>query len=559
MIRNTRRPTLEPLESRTLLATCHVTRLGDFGAGADIGGGHWRGDLRFCITKANVEPGPDVIAFSRTGVINLSGPLPDVASDIDVQGPGAELLTIRRNSGGDYRIFTVAAGTVAISDLTITNGNADVGGGIYNQSTLTLDGVVVNSNTSIAGQGGGIYNSANLSLTASTITDNLALAEHDDDAFGGGIFNLGTLSALNSVISANEVNDSDSSFGDGYGGGIFNAASGSVTAGFTAIGDNRTYGTSVFGAGVYNLGALSVSDSTISENWLESKDTGGDTNAEGGGIYNAGDLVLDRSLLWGNSAYACIYAPGIAEAIGGGVAQRAGTATIFNSTIVQNWGLSYSDFSPPLLRAHGGGIAILGGSMTIAHSTIAKNVTTGEVEYGGGIEVVDAVLHMRNTVVSGNVAFNDAPDLSGLLTTSGYNLIKNSDGGSGYAPTDILDVDPMLASLANNGGPTQTMALLPGSPAIDAGDNTDAPEWDQRGPGFPRIVNGRIDIGAYEVQATAPTPHARRGSPGSPDPPVTSSVRRGSPDPAYVRRGSPDPAVTALQLMLLVTADWDND
>ena len=65
----------------------------------------------------------------------------------------------------------------------------------------------------------------------------------------------------------------------------------------------------------------------------------------------------------------------------------------------------------------------------------------------------------------------------------------------------------MLGPLADNGGPTQTHALLPGSPAIDAGDNTDAPEWDQRGIGFPRIVNGTIDIGAFEVQATgAPLP-----------------------------------------------------
>jgi hypothetical protein len=59
----------------------------------------------------------------------------------------------------------------------------------------------------------------------------------------------------------------------------------------------------------------------------------------------------------------------------------------------------------------------------------------------------------------------------------------------------------MLGPLADNGGPTPTMALLPGSPAIDAGDNTDAPMWDQRGPGFHRIVNGIIDIGAFEVQA----------------------------------------------------------
>jgi hypothetical protein len=110
---------------------------------------------------------------------------------------------------------------------------------------------------------------------------------------------------------------------------------------------------------------------------------------------------------------------------------------------------------------------------------------------------------MRNTIVAGN----GPQDIGGTLASSGYNLIGNSTGGSGYADTDILDVDPMLGPLADNGGPTQTHALLPGSPAIDAGDNADAPEFDQRGPGFPRIVNGIIDIGSFEVQSTgAPQP-----------------------------------------------------
>src|SRR5262249_56575096 len=86
--------------------------------------------------------------------------------------------------------------------------------------------------------------------------------------------------------------------------------------------------------------------------------------------------------------------------------------------------------------------------------------------------------------------------------SAGRSLFGSGSGGSGYAPRDLLAVDPLLGPLQDNGGPTQTMALLPGSPAIDSGDNTDAPEWDQRGPGYPRIVNGTIDRGAFEVQAT---------------------------------------------------------
>jgi hypothetical protein len=114
---------------------------------------------------------------------------------------------------------------------------------------------------------------------------------------------------------------------------------------------------------------------------------------------------------------------------------------------------------------------------------------------------------LKNTVAANNSA-DFYPDFYVAITSSQYNLIGNSTGGTGYSSTDILNVDPLLGTLQDNGGPTQTMALLPGSPAIDAGDPNpaDPPEWDQRGPGFPRIVNGRIDIGAFEVQATGAPP-----------------------------------------------------
>ncbi len=133
---------------------------------------------------------------------------------------------------------------------------------------------------------------------------------------------------------------------------------------------------------------------------------------------------------------------------------------------------------------------------------------------------------LRNTIVAGNLS----GDISGTLASSGYNLVADSADASGFAPTDILDVDPLLGSLADNGGPTLTMALLPGSPAMDAGDNTDAPEFDQRGPGFPRIVNGTIDIGAFEVQA-------------SPIPPPTRLLQRPG---------------SGLHTLILATADLDS-
>src|SRR5262249_22004147 len=105
--------------------------------------------------------------------------------------------------------------------------------------------------------------------------------------------------------------------------------------------------------------------------------------------------------------------------------------------------------------------AILGGpvgSISIDNCTIAAN----SVPFGG-IFTNGSPLYMRNTFLAGN-----GGALYGTLSSSGHNLIGNTLGGSGYADTDLLNVDPLLGPLQNNGGPTQTMALLPGSPALNA-------------------------------------------------------------------------------------------
>src|SRR5207244_2850100 len=97
-------------------------------------------------------------------------------------------------------------------------------------------------------------------------------------------------------------------------------------------------------------------------------------------------------------------------------------------------------------------------------------------------------------------------NVSGTVISHGYNLSSDNGGGFLTATGDQINTDPLLGPLANNGGPTFTHALLPGSPAIDAGDPTFTPPplFDQRGPCFARVVNGRIDIGAFELQSSAP-------------------------------------------------------
>ena len=180
----------------------------------------------------------------------------------------------------------------------------------------------------------------------------------------------------------------------------------------------------------------------------------------------------------------------------GGAVRNDGVLSVEQSTFAGN-------------RADLGGAIYNVGTLIVDHGTVSGNMAVGD---GGGIDS-GRTLIVRNTILAGNtVETGLSSDLYGVFTSLGHNLIGNSRGGGGFVSSDLLNVNPLLGPLQDNGGPTQTMALLPGSPAIAAGDPTDAPEYDQRGPGFPRLVDGRIDIGAFEVQ---PVP-ARRSQGSDP-------------------------------------------
>jgi hypothetical protein len=128
----------------------------------------------------------------------------------------------------------------------------------------------------------------------------------------------------------------------------------------------------------------------------------------------------------------------------------------------------------------------------------------------------------------------------------GYNLFGNSSGGSGYTDTDLLDVDPLLGPLQDNGGPTLTHALLPGSPAIGAGDKTGHPRWDQRGRPYRRVVHGRMDIGAFEVQSDGSSLSAPGISRG--EGPILAALVSGLPlptDPLALWSAAPFPGPAA--------------
>ena len=267
-----------------------------------------------------------------------------------------------------------------------------------------------------------------------------------------------------------------------------------------------------FGGGILNNAAtvLTLMNSTLSGNGA----------GFGGGIYNGADLTIVNSTLSGN----------LAGADGGGV-YNASTLTITNSTFSGN-------------AAHGsGGACINGGMLLITNSTLGGN--SADV-VGGGVYNI-ATFQIGNTVLKrGDSGDNISNANGGTVMSLGYNV--SSDDGSGFltGPGDQINTDPLLGPLQGNGGPTFTHALLPGSPAVDAGDPafTPPPFYDQRGPGFLRVRNGRIDVGSFEVQAGAtPTPTATLTASPTQTPAATATITPGS-TPTATRTPTPTPTPT---------------
>lgn len=243
------------------------------------------------------------------------------------------------------------------------------------------------------------------------------------------------------------------------------------------------------GGGIFNNGSLTINTSTISDNQS--------ANGNGGGIANFSVgtfLTLTQSTIRGNMA-----GNGFA---GGGLFNDSGTVTLINSTISNN---SASSF--------GGGIYNDGGTLSAFYSTIAGNLADNNASgssHGGGIYVNFPTVNLRSTLLGQNFAGAANDDCSGNITSQDYNLIQTTAGCTiGGATTHNLTADPLVDSLANNGGPTQTRALFDASPASHAiptaqcTDQFGAPfTVDQRG--FARPSLGACDIGAYE--GTIPLP-----------------------------------------------------
>src|ERR1051326_4143521 len=263
-------------------------------------------------------------------------------------------------------------------------------------------------------------------------------------------------------------------------GRIFRVTNGNSTVNISGLSISNGNAGAFYGGGILNQGTGSVHVAFCS--------LSGNTAAAGGAIANTnhGRFILTESAVFNNSAMIA----------GGGIlGLDSGSLVINNSTISSNIAVGF-------LGLGGGGLASEG-SVAINNSTISSNtVLTG---MGGGIQNSDpGVVTLLNTIVSGNSSASD-PDLSGLFMSLGHNIIGNTNGATGLVASDLTNVNPLLGPLKNNGGQTLTHALLTGSPAINAGDNsvTNPPlslVTDQRG--LPRVEE--VDIGAFELQAGAP-------------------------------------------------------
>jgi len=316
-----------------------------------------------------------------------------------------------------------------------------------------------------AGAGGTLQFTCDDSITLSstiTIAASVTLDGHGHAVTLNGNHAVEVLQ-VNSGVTAtlNDLTIANGSAPDG--GGIANFGSLSVTN------SNFSGNTAGDGGGIGNGGTLIVSDSTFSNNASSSSNGGA-------GIYNVGTLTVTRSTFSGNNA-------GGGTGAGGGIANADGGATVSNSTFVGN------------AAFYGGGVDSVNGAMSITNSTFSGNSGIGGDSVG-----VNGRVSLGNTVLADSALNNNCGGLP-LITDLGGNV---EDGAScGFtASTSRSILDPHLGPLANNGGPTQTMALPPGSPAIRAGIGSiclAAPVngLDQRG--FPRPASGPCDSGAYDT------------------------------------------------------------
>jgi len=504
------------------------------------------GTLRQAVIDANAANGRANIHFdlpAGSTITLTSGQIALTAPDITMQGPGQNALTISGNHRS--RIFDVEAGSLTLNDVTLRDGLAfgdatnvyDQFGGAIRVGPLPLATTAeeffsvsldaAQRETQAQGinqpraarranlralrlmqsrQHSNVRAAQNLTLDHVALLDNRADAP--DLSCGGAVAVLG---GANLVVRDSVVSGNSTAFAGGA---------------LCAIGANNIYG------GFIGAGNFDITDSTFTGNHI---DQNGARGGQGAVMlsYGPGGTIA-RSVL---SSNVINDAPLDQDSEGVGGALALGLADLPISIVDSEISGNTIALRPGVF-SEGAGVYCYGGAtpLTITNTTISGN----QSEYGAGIESA-CNLQLRNSTIAGNISPNtsgvgDAVEFvlaSGIfnaastviynpganvdlvlfeganeLGTVSNSLIFAPDPGAPPLPADtIIGVDPLLAVLANNGGPTRTHALLPGSVAIDAGANPQGLAFDQRGAGFPRVFGAAPDIGAFEV-GPRPVSHA---------------------------------------------------
>ncbi|MBI1880070.1 MAG: hypothetical protein HYR94_17935 [Chloroflexi bacterium] len=506
--------------------------------------------LRAAVEEANALGGADTITIPAMTII-LGAQL-TVIESVSISGAGQASTIIDGNNAVRGFFFRQSSGTHALSDLTIRNARVNRstdpepppapiahggnGGAIFNRATLALTNVTVTNNQ--AEQGAGIFNMLTagadiptLSLDSVTITNNLGISTSLGDG-GGGLYNGGALTGSNVTI----IGNTSATQGGGYYNNSSQAVSltnftlnnnsayngGGINNDFDPAGVTLTNGTisnnvtvcsgppATGGSGIYNNdGIMTLTDVTISGN------TNTCPGGFGGGFFNLAIMTLSRVTISGNSA---TYGAGIANGgdFGSTDVVKTNDLTVVNSTISGNIGVTLD-----VRGARGGGIynrTISGAAAVNGLKLTNATLTNNSAIFGGGIYDLpdNNPVILKNTILAGNTATSTFPgqpkgpdcggstDPIGTIISNGHNILGSTEGCSFAATgTDQLNVNPLLAALQDNGGATLTHGLQPGSPAIDRGDNGSCPATDQRN--FSRPIDGDAngnavcDVGAYET------------------------------------------------------------
>ena len=458
------------------------------------------GSLRQAVLDANANAGADTITFdpSLAGTITLTTGQIDITDTVTITGPGAAVLEVSGNDAS--RIFDIAtSGTdVTISGLSFVHGSSPAWNGRWSDwgatggairvvsAGITLDQVTMSDNaTTRLGGGLGTKNASSVTVTDSTFTSNTAASGGGGLSFYGG-----------GAVSLDRV-----------------TVSGNTTTGVNA-GTPTAYNYGGGGVRLAGTSSTTITDSTFSSNAVVNA---AGQNGIGGGVYVgawSGPALIEGVTIESNTN----------NASGSGFASF-GSVTIANSTITGN-----SNTSPS--GTYGAAVHLAGLWGGTTRAKVLQTTITGNTSNGGnpsGLQSLnrtgrstDVSVGLYGSVVAGNIGGPDVgfPDNWGPssfnaffpATTDFMIDSSNSVIGSIRATTPFTDVsgnqlnvtDPLLAPLANNGGPTKTMALLPGSPLLNAGGSTvptfAGNQYDQRGAGFARLSGSALDVGAYEVQ-----------------------------------------------------------